>query len=88
MSTRSQMPRYEITKALWAYIKERDLQNPANKRQVSIMAPKLFARLPSEILRARQILCDPTLTSLFGKSTVDSFEMAKLISKHVSKKVD
>lgn len=30
-----QMPRYAITKALWAYIKERDLQNPSNKRQVS-----------------------------------------------------
>ncbi|MCO5549659.1 hypothetical protein L7F22_003132 [Adiantum nelumboides] len=60
-----EMPRYMITKQLWAYIKERDLQNPENKRQ---------------------IMCDPTLQNLFGKSTVDSFEMAKLISKHVSKK--
>ncbi|PWN35692.1 SWIB-domain-containing protein [Meira miltonrushii] len=60
-----EMPRYMITKQLWAYIKGNDLQNPENKRQ---------------------IMCDSTLQSLFGKSTVDSFEMAKLISKHVSKK--
>lgn len=60
-----EMPRYMITKQLWAYIKGNDLQNPENKRQ---------------------IMCDSTLQNLFGKATVDSFEMAKLISKHVSKK--
>ena len=36
----------------------------------------------------RQILCDDRLKELFGKSVVDSFEMAKLISKHVYKKED
>ncbi|PWN94374.1 SWIB-domain-containing protein [Acaromyces ingoldii] len=58
------MPRFEVTKKLWQYIKGNELQNPENKRQ---------------------ILCDPTLKSLFGKSTVDSFEMSKLIGPHLTK---
>jgi chromatin remodeling complex protein RSC6 len=28
------MPRTEVTKRLWAYIKEHNLQNPANKRNI------------------------------------------------------
>ncbi|KAL9934828.1 hypothetical protein V8E36_006603 [Tilletia maclaganii] len=36
----------------------------------------------------RQILCDPKLQNLFGKPMVDSFEMAKLIGKHIKKKED
>jgi len=28
------LPRTEVTKRLWDYIKERNLQNPANKRNV------------------------------------------------------
>jgi chromatin remodeling complex protein RSC6 len=28
------MPRTEVTKRLWAYIKENNLQNPANKRNI------------------------------------------------------
>lgn len=34
----------------------------------------------------RQILCDEKLTDLFGKEQVDSFEMAKLIGSHLTKK--
>ncbi|CAD6886865.1 unnamed protein product [Tilletia controversa] len=36
----------------------------------------------------RQILCDEKLQTLFGKNMVDSFEMAKLIGKHIKKKED
>ncbi|CBQ70804.1 conserved hypothetical protein [Sporisorium reilianum SRZ2] len=36
----------------------------------------------------RQILCDAKLTSIFGKEAVDSFEMAKLIGAHLTKKDD
>ncbi|KAE8219833.1 hypothetical protein CF319_g6548 [Tilletia indica] len=36
----------------------------------------------------RQILCDAKLQTLFGKNMVDSFEMAKLIGKHIKKKED
>ena len=28
------LPRSEVVKKLWAYIKEKDLQNPANKRNI------------------------------------------------------
>lgn len=28
------MPRSEVVKALWVYIKKNDLQNPANKRNI------------------------------------------------------
>ena len=28
------MPRSEVVKALWVYIKKHDLQNPANKRNI------------------------------------------------------
>ena len=28
------MPRFEVVKKLWAYIKKNDLQNPANKRNI------------------------------------------------------
>lgn len=28
------LPRTEVTKRLWAYIKENNLQNPANKRNI------------------------------------------------------
>ncbi|NTV31542.1 hypothetical protein HGA91_06215 [candidate division WWE3 bacterium] len=36
------MPRTEVTKALWAYIKENNLQDPQNKRNI----------LPDEKLKA------------------------------------
>lgn len=29
------MPRSEVVKKLWVYIKERDLQDPANKRNIN-----------------------------------------------------
>lgn len=58
------MPRTEVVKQLWVYIKKHDLQNPANKRN---------------------ILADEKLKPVFGgKAEVTMFEMAKLISPHVS----
>lgn len=57
------LPRTEITKKLWAYIKKNNLQNPANKRE---------------------ILADDKLKKVFGKSKVNMFEMAKIVSKHVT----
>lgn len=54
-----------ITKQLWAYIKEKDLQNPSNKRQVRMCDKK------DSSLIGVQIVCDETLTSLFGKGTVE-----------------
>jgi len=57
------MPRTEVVKQLWVYIKKHDLQNPQNKRN---------------------ILADDKLKAIFGKGEVTMFEMAKLISPHVS----
>ncbi|HUY05337.1 MAG TPA: SWIB/MDM2 domain-containing protein [Candidatus Paceibacterota bacterium] len=57
------MPRTEVVKQLWVYIKKHDLQNPSNKRN---------------------ILADDKLKAIFGKDEVTMFEMAKLISPHVS----
>jgi chromatin remodeling complex protein RSC6 len=57
------MPRTEITKRLWAYIKKNGLQDQKNRRMIN---------------------SDASLKPVFGgKSTVNMFEMTKLVSKHV-----
>jgi len=57
------IPRTEVTKRLWAYIKQNKLQDPKNRRMIK---------------------ADATLKSVFGgKSTVNMFEMTKLVSKHL-----
>lgn len=57
------MPRSEVTKQLWAYIKGKNLQDPANKRNIN---------------------CDEALKAVFGKDSVNMFEMTKLIGAHLS----
>ena len=57
------IPRTEVTKRLWAYIKKNKLQDPKNKRMIK---------------------ADAALKTVFGgKSTVNMFEMTKLVSKHL-----
>jgi chromatin remodeling complex protein RSC6 len=57
------MPRTEITKRLWAYIKKNGLQDQKNRRMIN---------------------SDPALKPVFGgKSSVNMFEMTKLVNKHV-----
>jgi chromatin remodeling complex protein RSC6 len=57
------MPRTEVTKKLWAYIKKHKLQDANNKRMIK---------------------ADPALKAVFAnKSTVNMFEMTKLVSKHL-----
>jgi chromatin remodeling complex protein RSC6 len=59
------MPRTEITKRLWAYIKKNGLQDSKNRRMIN---------------------ADATLKPVFGgKSSVNMFEMTKLVNKHVKK---
>ena len=60
---RGPMPRTEVTRKLWAYIKSHKRQDPNNKRN---------------------ILADEKLHKLFGKKSVNMFEMTKLVSKHLS----
>jgi chromatin remodeling complex protein RSC6 len=58
------MPRSEVVKKLWAYIKKNGLQDSKNKRNINT---------------------DEKLKKVFGgKSVVNMFEMAKLVSKHLS----
>jgi upstream activation factor subunit UAF30 len=57
------MPRSEVVKNLWVYIKKNNLQDPKNKRNIN---------------------ADDNLKKIFGKPTVNMFEMTKLVSKHLS----
>ena len=57
------IPRTEVTKRLWAYIKKNGLQDDKNKRMINADAP---------------------LKVVFGgKSSVNMFEMTKLVNKHL-----
>ena len=59
----SPIPRTEVTKRLWAYIKKNGLQDSKNKRNIN---------------------ADAALKAVFGgKSTVNMFEMTKLVGKHL-----
>ncbi len=57
------IPRTEVTKRLWAYIKKNGLQDKKNRRMIN---------------------ADGTLKAVFGgRSSVNMFEMTKLVSKHL-----
>ena len=56
------IPRSEVVKKLWAYIKKNDLQDAKNRRNIN---------------------ADANLKEVFGKKTVNMFEMTKLVSKHL-----
>lgn len=57
------IPRTEVTKRLWAYIKKHKLQDAKNRRMIN---------------------SDATLKAVFGgKSSVNMFEMTKLVGKHL-----
>jgi chromatin remodeling complex protein RSC6 len=57
------LPRTEVTKKLWAYIKKNGLQDKKNKRMIK---------------------ADDNLKAVFGgKSTVNMFEMTKLVNRHL-----
>ena len=58
------LPRTEVVKKLWVYIKKNNLQDEKNKRNIN---------------------ADENLKAVFGgKTTVNMFEMTKLVSKHLS----
>jgi upstream activation factor subunit UAF30 len=56
------IPRTEVVKKLWAYIKKHNLQDKTNRRNIN---------------------ADDKLKLLFGKATVNMFEMTKIVSKHL-----
>ena len=58
------MPRSQVVKKIWEYIKKNNLQDPKNRRMIN---------------------ADSNLKTVFGgKTSVDMFEMTKLVSKHLS----
>jgi upstream activation factor subunit UAF30 len=58
------LPRTEVTKRLWAYIKKNGLQDQKNRRMIN---------------------ADGTLQAIFGgRSSVNMFEMTKLVGKHLT----
>ncbi|MGC4038736.1 MAG: SWIB/MDM2 domain-containing protein [Chitinophagaceae bacterium] len=58
------IPRTEIIKQIWVYIKKNGLQDKTNKRMIN---------------------ADAKLKTLFGgKNQVSMFDLAKIVSKHVS----
>ncbi|KAL3538903.1 hypothetical protein ACH5RR_002269 [Cinchona calisaya] len=57
-----EMARTEVVKKIWAYIREKNLQNPKDKRK---------------------IVCDEKLHGIFGVSTINMFQMNKVLSKHI-----
>ena len=57
------IPRTEVTKKLWAYIKKNGLQDKTNRRMIN---------------------ADAALKAVFGgKSSVNMFDMTKLVGKHL-----
>ena len=57
------IPRTEVTKRMWAYIKKNKLQDAKNRRMIN---------------------SDAALKAIFGgKSSVNMFEMTKLVGKHL-----
>ena len=59
----SAMPRTEVTKKIWGYIKRNSLQDKKNKRMIN---------------------ADDKLKPVFGgKGQVSTFEMTKLVNKHI-----
>ena len=75
------MPRSQVVKKLWEYIKGDDYENDEGvkgsslRKGASLQDPK----------NKRNINADENLKKVFGgKAVVNMFEMTKLVSKHLS----
>ena len=75
------MPRSEVVKKLWEYIKGDAYENEQGKKGSSLRkGPSL-----QDPKNKRNINADAALKVVFGgKSVVNMFEMTKLVSKHLS----
>ena len=80
------LPRTEVTKRMWAYIKEHNLQ----VRHLSVwtwwalhlpstLTPSLVPDGLQDPKNKRTILCDDGLQRVFGRKKVDMFQMTKLL---------
>ncbi len=75
------MPRSEVVKKLWEYIKGDAYEDKNGKKGSSLRkGPSL-----QDPANKRNINADEALKKVFdGKATVNMFEMTKLVSKHLS----
>jgi chromatin remodeling complex protein RSC6 len=64
------IPRTEIIKKIWGYIKKNGLQDKKNRRMINA-DDKL------------KVVFDGKLRPLFGKDQISMFELAKVVNKHV-----
>jgi chromatin remodeling complex protein RSC6 len=77
------MPRSEVVKKLWMYIKGDEYVDDKGKKGSSLRkGPTL-----QDLKKKRNIIADANLKVVFGgKAVVDMFEMTKLVSAHLSSK--
>ncbi len=75
------MPRSEVVKKLWMYIKGDAYEDENGKKGSNLRrGPSL-----QDPANKRNINADASLKAVFGgKATVNMFEMTKLVSKHLS----
>ena len=75
------MPRSEVVKKLWMYIKGDEYEDENGKKGSDLRkGPSL-----QDSKNRRNINADENLKKVFdGKATVNMFEMTKLVSKHLS----
>mgnify|MGYP001563557225 FL=1 len=75
------MPRSEVVKKLWEYIKGDDYEDEKGKKGSSLRkGPSL-----QDPKNKRNINADANLKAVFGgKAMVNMFEMTKLVSNHLS----
>ena len=75
------MPRSEVVKKLWMYIKGDEYEDENGKKGSDLRkGPSL-----QDSKNRRNINADENLKKVFdGKATVNMFEMNKLVSKHLS----
>lgn len=54
----SKLPRTEVTKRIWVYIKENNLQNPNNKREILCddKLEKIFKRKKIDMFQMTKVL--------------------------------
>ena len=75
------MPRSEVVKKLWMYIKGDEYEDENGKKGSDLRKGSSL----QDSKNRRNINADENLKKVFdGKATVNMFEMTKLVSKHLS----
>ncbi len=69
-----EMPRTEVTKKMWEYIKSHNLQNPSNKREILCdeKLEKLFKRKKVDMFKMTKLLSEVSSSSSSSSSSGSS----------------